>query len=76
MNVNTWFNTRYNFKVCGDCRSNDWDAKHVAVHEFGRCRVLQHPTWRFTSVMYPKGGADYTLCNHEKGHIQEIYGAD
>ena len=76
VDVDSLFNTRYTFAVCDDCENDEWDVKHVAAHEFGHWLVLTGSYWRFTCVMYPKDGPDYTLCNHEKGHMQEIYGED
>ncbi len=79
--VDVLFNTRFTFLQCrNDCDESDdeWDAKHVAVHEFSHFFVLKdtHWPWHIPCISYSKHSTDYTLCGHEKRHVQEIYGED
>lgn len=78
--VDTYFNTRYSFAVCTNCNSGTYDARTVAIHEFGHWLVLGHISswrpWDWDCVMWLEHGHDHTLCGHDKAGIVEIYGAD
>ncbi|MDE2937414.1 MAG: hypothetical protein OXR67_00630 [Chloroflexota bacterium] len=75
------YNTRFSFTDCGnncDTDNEELDARHVAAHEFAHWFVLDDTgkPWQYSCVSFPKFRTDYTLCNHEKDHVQDIYGED
>ena len=75
------FNTRFTFSECGDdCDQDEGELvrRHVAAHEFSHWFVLDDTEWpwQYTCVSFPKYRTDYSLCNHEKDHVQDIYGED
>lgn len=76
VDADSWFNTRYTFSDCDDCERDEWDVRHVAAHEFSHWISLTHTWFRVTCVSSPKRSNDYTLCQHEKDHTQDIYGED
>ena len=81
VDVDAFFNTSKTFLECGDdCNEGDdeWDAKHVAAHEFSHFFALEDTywPWQITCISFPKHNTDYTVCNHERGEIQDIYGEE
>ena len=81
VDADAYFNTSNTFTQCGhDCDEGDdeWDAKHVAAHEFAHWFSLTdtHRPWHLSCISFPKYNTDYSVCNHERGEIQDIYGEE
>ena len=81
VDADAYFNTSNTFTQCGhDCDEGDdeWDAKHVAAHEFAHWFSLTdtHRPWHLSCISFPKHNTDYSVCNHERGEIQDIYGEE
>ena len=79
--VDAFFNTTKTFTECGhDCdeSEDEWDVKHVAAHEFSHFFALDDTPWPWyaTCISYAKHNTDYTVCNHERGHVQDYYGEE
>ena len=79
--VDVFFNTSKTFSECGDdCDQgeDEWDVKHVAAHEFSHFFALDDTPWPWyaTCISYPKHNTDYTVCNHERNHVQDYYGEE
>lgn len=79
MDVDATFNTSKTFSQCGDnCdgSEDEWDARHVAAHEFSHFFALDDTPWPWyaTCISFAKHNTDYTACNHEKNHIKDYYG--